>query len=163
MRKEWYKITTTSPANGMFDGIIKVQEANDPKTKFREVIENRLKDSTRIKLTIEQTDTLNGNVNVRIRTIATDSILETDPRLFMVILQDSMPYGINGPLYFVGRKIVPPDTFGLPFRHITVNDTFDTTLSVTNNWHSRHLGVITFIQDISTKKVIQAVIKRGLY
>lgn len=165
-RKNWYAVAT-SPCTGVFDGIVKVQEPIDPKTKYDQVITDRLPDSTRLVLTIESADTLAGSVNIRIRAITTDSIIGGNPRLFAMIIQDSMKYGMTGDSLFsyVCRRIIPPDTtvIGIPFAHTVPNDTFDTTLTVTNLWHASNLGVLTFIQDISSKKVIQAVMKRRLY
>lgn len=148
------------PVTCVFDGIISVQEPNDPKAKYREVINVRRADSTLIKLTFEKTEMTSDSLKVTLRAITTDSITATKLRLFLLIIQDSMSYGITGPLCFVARKIVPPDTIGFPFRHIAPFDTFDTTLTVPNIWNTTKLGVISFIQDISTKKIIQAIIKR---
>ncbi len=149
----------------MFDGQIKVEEGTDPKTKYREVIEARRPDSTRIKLSIESADTNGGNINITLRTIATDTVTANTVRLFVIIIQDSMPYGLVGPLCFVARKVIPPDTLGINIPDSLrnePNDTFNITLGTPNIWHNPKLGVISFIQDISTKKVIQAVIKRKL-
>ena len=165
MRKNWYAVAT-SPCTGVFDGNLPgIQEPIDPKTKYEQVIESHLPDSTRLILTIEGADTLAGSVNIRIRTVATDSIIGGNPRLFAMIIQDSMKYGMTGDSLFssVCRRIIPPDTIGMPFAHTAPNDTFDTTLTVTNLWHTTRLGVLTFVQDISNKRVIQAVMKRHFY
>lgn len=164
-RKNWYAVQT-SPCTAVFDGNLPgIQEPIDPKKKYMQVIDSRLPDSTRLVLAVEGADTLAGSVNIRIRTIATDTLNGGTFRLFAMVLQDSMKYGMTGDslFYYVCRKIIPPDTLGIPFTHLMPNDTFDTTLTVTNQWHIGALAVLAFVQDISNKKVIQAVMKKRLY
>jgi hypothetical protein len=91
----------------------------------------------------------------------------TNLRLFTVIYEDSASYVSNFPPFptkhslFVVRKILP-DTLGL---NLTVNfpNTFDTVfVTRLGNWQPEHIGVASFVQNIATKNVLQAVVKRKL-
>jgi hypothetical protein len=63
---------------------------------------------------------------------------------------------------FVVRKILP-DTLGL---NLTVNfpNSLDTTFTAQlENWDTVQIGVAAFVQNIQTKKVLQAVVKRKFW
>ncbi len=81
-------------------------------------------------------------------------------RLFLVIFEDSLFYQSEYYLKVV-RKLLP-NTQGL---NLTVNfpNSFDTLLTIQlENWNTTQLGVAAFVQNMQTKEVLQAVVKRNL-
>ena len=62
---------------------------------------------------------------------------------------------------FVVRRILP-DTLGLSLT-VDFPNSYDTTFTATiENWDKAQIGVAAFVQNIETKKVLQAVVKRSL-
>lgn len=147
---------------GVFDGQNRVKTESGHFDKYREVILERKKYLTPLIVSFASTSIAADSVKATVRVIATDSLRNADPRIFLIIFQDSMPYGLLGPLNFVCRRIVPPDTLGIriPVDSLAPLDTFNINLSTANIWNTTKLGLISFIQDNTTKAIIQAVIKR---
>jgi hypothetical protein len=112
-------------------------------------------------------DSTQNQISIGLNVMPTESLPDpTNLRLFTVIYEDSAPYISTFPPFptkhslFVVRKILP-DTSGL---NLTVNfpNSFDTTFTSTiENWDKTQIGVAAFVQNIETKKVLQAVVKRN--
>lgn len=107
-----------------------------------------------------------NQINIGLNVTPTESLPDrANLRLFVVIYEDSAfylssfpPHDINHSL-FVVRKILP-DTLGL---NLTVDfpNSFDTTFTTpAENWDKAQIGVASFVQNIQTKEVLQAVVKR---
>lgn len=108
-----------------------------------------------------------SQINIGLNVSPTESL--PDPvnlRLFVAIYEKVAPYISSFPpfdtlhTWFVVRRMLP-DTSGL---NLTVDfpNSFDTTFAATiENWDKAQIGVAAFVQNIETKKVLQAVVKRS--
>ena len=108
-----------------------------------------------------------SQLNIGLNVTPTESL--PDPanlRLFVAVYEKVAPYLSSFPpfdtlhTWFVVRRILP-DTSGL---NLTVDFpfSFDTTFTSTiENWDKTQIGVAAFVQNIETKKVLQAVVKRN--
>jgi hypothetical protein len=107
-----------------------------------------------------------NQINIGINVTPTESLPDqANLRLFVVIYEDSAFYLSSFPPFepkhslFVVRKILP-DTLGL---NLTVEfpNSFDTTFTYpVGNWDKAQIGIASFVQNIQTKEVLQAVVKR---
>ncbi len=108
-----------------------------------------------------------SQINIGLNVTPTESL--SDPanlRLFIAVYEKITPYlSIFSPedtLYslFVVRRILP-DTLGLSLT-VDFPNSFDTTFTaMLENWDKAQIGVAAFVQNIETKKVLQAVVKRN--
>lgn len=108
-----------------------------------------------------------NQINIGLNITPTESLPDrTNLRLFVVVYEKTANYLSAFPPHdtmhslFVVRKILP-DTLGL---NLTVDfpGSFDTTFTTQlENWDKIQIGIASFVQNIQTKEVLQAVVKRN--
>ena len=111
-------------------------------------------------------DTTTNQINIGINVTPTESLPDrANLRLFVVIYEDSAYYQSSFPPFapmlslFVVRKILP-DTLGLNVP-VEFPNSFDTTFTnPVGSWDKDQIGIAVFVQNIQTKEVLQAVVKR---
>lgn len=92
-----------------------------------------------------------GSINLRI--VTADTIPDDSIVAFVSILEDSLP-GTYGTFYHVCRSL-----FQFPVT-LTYPDSLDTTITFSHNIRVDKMNTVVFIQDIDTKEVMQAIIKK---
>jgi hypothetical protein len=124
--------------------------------------------ATSLTMEFDTANTKIDSTQLKIGLIVTPTESLPDPsnlRLFVVVYEQIAPYLSSFPPFdtmhslFVVRKILP-DTLGL---YLTTDfpNSFDTTFATSlENWDKTQIGVASFIQNIQTKQVLQAVVKR---
>jgi len=96
----------------------------------------------------------------------TDSVVDEMRNLFLVavVYEDSFGApGLHGDTIFapIARAVVT-DTWGVPLS-LRFGSEFDTTLETTlGEWETSRLGVAAFVQDTSTKDILQATVIRRI-
>ena len=157
---------------GVFDGgsPVYVENPDSFRVRYQDQILGARSQATSLTMEFDMVkiDSTTNQISIGLNVTPTESLPDpTNLRLFTVIYEDSAPYISNFPPFptkyslFVVRKILP-DTLGL---NITVNFpiSFDTTFTTQlENWDPAQIGVASFVQNIQTKKVLQAVVKRKI-
>ncbi|MCX7994157.1 MAG: Omp28-related outer membrane protein [candidate division WOR-3 bacterium] len=165
VRESLYNIQTSPIV--VFDGLQKIQteKPEDNYPVYKNCIISERNRKTKLRLNLEST--LKGDVvSLKVNIVVIDSIKDSEHRLFIVLVEDSVFFKqVGAPdsiFYFVMRKMIP-DAKG-----ITVNLVYPDSLIeernclIQSNWNVNKLGVVAFVQDMETKEVIQAVVKRRI-
>ncbi len=160
VRESLYSIQTSPVV--VFDGLYNVQTQNpeDDYPTYKNYITSERSKKTSLRLNIEKE--IDGSiVSLKVKVVAVDSIVPSDYRLFIVLTEDSVYFKQAGApdsiFYFVMRKMIPDEN------GVEINPVFpDSIIKNANfilqpNWNIDKLNIITFVQDMSTKEVIQAV------
>uniref|UniRef100_A0A7C6ED85 Uncharacterized protein n=1 Tax=candidate division WOR-3 bacterium TaxID=2052148 RepID=A0A7C6ED85_UNCW3 len=147
-----------------FDGSgpVSVQDPDSFYARYQDQILGARSQTTSLRLELE----FDTKINIKINVIPTESL--PDPanlRLFVVVYEKVAPYLSGFPpfdtmhAFFVVRKFLP-DTLGLNLSFLNFPNSFDTVFTTQlENWDSTQIGVASFVQNIQTKKVLQAVKK----
>jgi hypothetical protein len=165
-RESYYGITT-SPAT-IFDGVSGIIQTQDPSQNyltFKGWIIQRRNVAPKLELNLETT-LLSSSVNLKLNIVSVDSIEEGNYCLFIVLYEDSVYFPQTGVpesiFHYVVRKIVP-DENGIPL-DLSYPDSLvqEVYFNLESNWNQEKLGVVAFIQDIETKKVLQALVDKRI-
>lgn len=105
-------------------------------------------------------------VSIGIRAVPTDSVVDTMTglRLVAILFEDSVPYEMLGDTFYARMVVrsVLNDTFGIPLV-LKFGREFDTTLTVpVQGWNVTRLGAAVFLQEYSSRQVLQSVVCRHL-
>ncbi|MEO0079421.1 MAG: hypothetical protein ABIK44_01930 [candidate division WOR-3 bacterium] len=107
-------------------------------------------------------------VSIGVRVHPTDTVANrlTGVNLVGIVFEDSVPYysPLRGETVYasVAVRQVIGDTWGVPIR-LSFGADLDTVLTTpTGSWRFDKVGVAAFVQDTTTKEVLQAVMKRRI-
>ena len=154
----------------IFDGGSPVSVQNPDSFRFRyqdQILGARSRPtSLTMEFDIVKTKIDSTQLNIGLNVTPTESLPDlSNLRLFIVVYEKITPYLSFFPPFdtlhslFVVRKILP-DTLG---SNLTIDfpNSFDTTfVTSVENWDKTQIGVASFIQNIQTKQILQAVVKR---
>ncbi len=167
-RERWYGVRITPSA--VFDGRLGPQvEVPD---SFYPVYRDMIDGARSVPAVVEmRLDSLRTRVDSQVAVIGlavnpTDSAVDTMTglRLVTVVFEDSVPYEMLGDTFYarmVARAVLA-DTFGIPLT-LKFGREFDTTLRVpAREWNVERLGVVAFLQDCTSRRVLQSVVRRRL-
>ncbi len=165
VRESLYQIVAAPTV--VFDGVHIVQ-TEDPSQNYqvyKNYITSRRSVTPVIRLHIE-TEIVYPMVSSKIHIVTTDSTFYENLRLFLVLYEDSVyfyqPGGTDTIFYFVVRKMIP-DANGLPVQ-LTYPDSLieELDFNLSPNWNTDKLGLVAFIQDMASREVAQAVVKKRI-
>lgn len=164
VRESLYSIQTSPIV--VFDGLYKVQTENpdDNYPVFKNHIINRRTELTPLKMDCE-TSVSSSLVNVKIHIVTVDSIRGTY-HLFLILTEDSVYFKQAGApdsiFFFVMRKMVPNEN-GIEI-NLNHPDSIVQELDFALNpaWQDDRLGIVAFVQDTTTKEILQAKVKKGI-
>lgn len=165
VREGFYQISTSPIV--VFDGTNKIQTSDpslDYPTYKTQIMGCRSKKSPfRLRLNANQT----GNtVNLVLHIIAIDSLQNSDLRIFFIAYEDDVVFiqaGAPDTIFdYVVRKMIP-DENGIPL-NIQQNDSTVQTaqFNLSDHWHADKMGLVAFIQDMTTKEVLQAMVLKKI-
>lgn len=163
-RKSFYYTSGGEPAV-LFDGTGPIW-TTDPTQNYQtyktHIINRRnYKSPLRIKLESQiQTNTC----NIKATIIPTDIINASNLRLFFIVCEDSVRFTLAGAYDSIFNHVMRamvPDQNGIACT-LTLGDSLTREVSFILNqaWNTTQLKVISFIQDISTKEVLQSAVKK---
>ena len=170
-RHQFYNITEEPTSYFSGGGKISPVECPNPDSYYVRFQDNILGARSRATSLTMEFDTATtkidtNQINIGINITPTESLPDrANLRLFVVIYEDSAFYHSSFPPFdsmhslFVVRKILP-DTLGLNLT-VAFPNSFDTTLTnPLGSWDKDQIGIAAFVQNIQTKEVLQAVVKR---
>lgn len=157
-RMEWYGSPQTPCL--IVDGTDRVREENPDAyyTTFGGHIDLARAQPPRLRIGLE--DSVRADtIRVRLVFEATDTISIQGASFFVAVFEDSLR--AEDGLYYnqVVRQILP-DQNGFPL--VLKSGALDTTVTFVNRWPGAKLGIASFIQDMTSKEILQAAVKRKL-
>ncbi len=170
-RWRWYG-TPASPW-GFFDGSPspQVTEPDSFYSWYKDMIDGARSQSTVLEMWLDSATTVIDSplVRVGVHINPTDSVVDRMETLMLVaiIYEDSIPYEsqLHGGDTVYARMVVRhvvADTWGIPVS-FEFGTEFDTTLEIVlGDWQQDMLGAAVFVQDTTTKEVVQSVVKRRI-
>lgn len=159
-RKAFYYTSGGEPAV-LFDGTGPVWTTDPPQNyqTYKTHIINRRNQKSPLKIKLEpQTGIIKATI------IATDVINATNLRLFFIICEDSIRFSLSGAydsvFNHVMRAIIPNEN-GIACA-LTLGDSLNQEVSFTlmPGWNRTQLKVISFVQDMTTKEILQSAVKK---
>lgn len=160
VRESLYSIQTSPIV--VFDGLYNVQteKPEDDYPTYKNYITSERGKKTCLRLGLEKE--IEGNmVSLKVKIVPVDSIFSSDYKLYIALTEDSVYFKQTGApdsiFYFVMRKMIPNET------GIKINPVFpDSIIKETNfvlqsNWNVNKLSIVTFVQNMVTKEVVQAI------
>lgn len=165
VRESLYQITT-SPAV-VFDGLELVQ-TEDPNANYgvyRGWIVSERNRTPGLRLHIDvSADSL--MINLMLHVVTLDSIETGDYRYFFAVYEDSIYFAQSGApestFAYVMREIVPDAngaSIDLPYPDSSV---YEESVVPKSSWDVNKLGVVAFVQEMSSRDVLQAVVVKHL-
>lgn len=144
----------SSASQVVFDGIDLVNEYEPIwyRERFEQSIDAAKVVLPKFALVLDaQASISSGTVDIRI--IPCADIPSEDVEVFLCILEDSLDswYGVH-------RRVVR-DLYQFPL-YIALTDTFDTSITFSHEFSVPRMSAVVFIQDLSTKEIMQAVTSR---
>ncbi|MEO0206504.1 MAG: Omp28-related outer membrane protein [candidate division WOR-3 bacterium] len=163
VRESLYSIQTSPIV--VFDGLYNVQteKPEDNYPTYKNYITSERGKKTCLRLGLEK-KTEGSVVSLTVKIVAVDSIVSSDYRLFIVVTEDSVYFKQAGApdsiFYFVMRKMIP-DEKGIEINPVYPDSIIkETDFVLQSNWNANKLGIVTFIQNMATKEVIQAIVAK---
>lgn len=154
----------------IFDGgsPIYIQNPDSFRVRYQDHILGARSQTTSLRMEFDTIKTKldSTQITIGVNVLPTESLADpANLRLFVVIYEKNAPYLSSFPpfdtlhAFFVVRKFLP-DTLGLDLAFLNFPNSFDTVLSTQlENWDLTQIGIASFVQDIQTKKVLQAIKK----
>lgn len=165
VRESLYQITT-SPAV-VFDGIELVQ-TEDPDANYgvyRGWIVNERNRTPGLRLHIEAS-IVSPVLNLRLHIVTYDSLGPGDYHYFFAVYEDSLYFAQSGApestFAYVMREMVPNvygSSISLPYPDSSV---YEESVVLKSSWNVDKLGVVAFVQDMTSHDVLQSVVVKRL-
>ncbi len=154
-RADWYEIHEAPTA--LFDGVSKITGAPGD-NEYPTVFNSRRTNPSPIDIGLESSLAgLSGEIHLSTQVI--DTLPDDTLKLFTIIFEDSVEFiqsGAHDSIFSHVVRAVLPDMSGIIYQ-----PGLDTTLYFINKWNPEMVGVISFIQNIETKQVLNSsVMKR---
>lgn len=163
-RKNFYYDSGGEPAV-LFDGTGPVW-TQDPSQNYQTyknyIISRRNKKSP---LLIKLASHLQSNTGIiKATVVPTDTITMTNLSLFFVICEDSVRFIISGAtdtIFNHVMRLMIPNENGIPCT-LAFGDSLikETQFSLNQNWNRDNLKIISFVQNLTTKEILQSAIKK---
>lgn len=163
VRESLYQIDVSPTV--VFDGVhvIQTEDPSQNYATYQNYIIQRRTVTPKLRLYLE-TIVISSSVNLKLHIVAIDSIEDGDYDLFFTVYEDSVFFAQSGApestFSYVMRKMIP-DAYGAPIS-VTYPDSFieEVDFNLEPTWDHEKIGVVAFIQDMETKEVLQAVVKK---
>jgi len=165
VRESLYQITASPTV--VFDGIhiVQTEDPNQDYATYKNFIISERNREPKLRLHLE-TNLIAFSVNLKLHIVVVDSIKIDDRYLFFVVYEDSVYFAQSGApestFNYVMRKMVP-DERGIPIG-LSYPDSIvkEVNFNLQDNWHKDKLGIVAFIQDKTTKEVLQAIVEKRI-
>lgn len=164
-RESLYQITASPTV--VFDGIniVQTEDPNQDYSIYKNWIIYERNIAPKLSLYLE-TNLIATSVNAKLHIVLVDSVESADYYIFFVVYEDSVYFPQEGApvstFYYVMRKMVP-DEKGIPVDLVYPDSLVkEVDFNLPNNWNKNKLGIVAFVQNMETKEVLQAVVKKRL-
>jgi hypothetical protein len=165
VRESLYQIQVSPTV--VFDGLhaIQTEDPNQNYSVYNSWIIHRRNEAPKLRLHLE-TNLAVSTVNIKVHIIVHDSLEESNYQLFTVLYEDSVDFvqiGAPDSIYcYVMRKIIP-DAHGTSIDlFYPDSQVWETDIQLEDYWDEEELGIVSFVQDLETHEVLQAVVDKRI-
>ncbi len=165
VRETLYQITAQPTV--VFDGVntVLTEDPDQDYTIYKGWIVTERNRAPPLRLHLETTLTA-SLLEMTVHVVVIDSIQPGDFHLFYVLYEDSVYFShvaaTDSIFNFVVREMIPNEQGASIFLTYPDSSVYQESVTLESTWNVEKLGVVVFVQDMSTLDVLQAVVAKQI-
>uniref|UniRef100_A0A7C6A8V2 Omp28-related outer membrane protein n=1 Tax=candidate division WOR-3 bacterium TaxID=2052148 RepID=A0A7C6A8V2_UNCW3 len=165
-RRAFYYEAGGEPAV-LFDGTgpVWTSDPNEDYETYKNYLIGRRNQKSPLRLHLETSIQADTGI-IKTTVVVIDSIPANDLRILVVLYEDSVRFwlpGASDSIFSRVMRLMIPDENGIACALAFLDSVGkEVRFPLNQNWNRNQLGVVAFVQDFTTKEVLQAILKKGV-